>query len=398
METTFESLSLEKEFLRTAWEKAGFQQLTAIQSRLIPFITQGKDIIAESPTGTGKTLAYLLPILEKMDPQQKSAQAIVIAPTRELVMQIYQQIQTFTKDSMLTGAAFIGGADIKRQLEKLKTHPQIIVGTPERVRELAQMKKLKMHEIKTIVVDEADQILKMNLLGVIEELVSMTQRDRQVIFVSATIPPKVEQTGKELMKTPEVVRVLRSELPGTAKVEHIYIVCERRDKWDLLRRIVKMDKLKALAFINDAKHFNDIAERLRYKQVELGILNGEMKKVEREAVMNHFRMGKFPLLLATDLAARGLDIEGITHVIHYDLPNDPEQYVHRSGRTGRMGAAGTVISLVTAGEVTQLRKMTNNLGIPISEKQLYAGQIEDVRPAGEIKQKPVTAGKRRPRS
>ncbi|HJV46148.1 MAG TPA: DEAD/DEAH box helicase [Bacillota bacterium] len=382
MEVTFETLSLKQDFLKAAWNKAGFENPTAIQFKAIPVIGQGNDLIAESPTGTGKTLAYLLPLLDAINPEQKNTQIIVIAPTRELTMQISKHIQVFIQDSQIKSAAFIGGADLKRQLEKLKTHPHIIVGTPQRLLELIKMKKLKTHELRTIVVDEVDQIVKMELLRTVQEVISMTPKERQLVCLSATISMRIQEQIIKIMKTPQIIRIQKSDLPES-QVEHVYVVGERRDKWDLLRRIVKMDKLKAVAFIGDMKQMKEIADRLRNKEIALGILNGEMKKVEREAVMNQFRLGKFPLLLATDLAARGLDIEGITHVIHYDIPQDPEQYVHRSGRTGRMGAKGMVVSLVTASEVVPLQKMMNGLGISISEKQLYMGKMEDAKPKKE---------------
>ncbi|MFC4766723.1 DEAD/DEAH box helicase [Effusibacillus consociatus] len=368
-----------KPFLQEAWAKAGFVSLTAIQQKCIPSILEGKDIIAESPTGTGKTLAYLLPLLERINPGQKDIQAVILAPTRELVMQIHQEVQKFSEGGGILGVSLIGGADIKRQIEKLKKHPQIVVGTPGRVQELVTAKKMKMHEVKTIVVDEADQILEMGLMNTIKEVVKTTLRDRQLLFFSATISERVEKEGKEMMKDPDVIRITKQSMPDS-RVEHIYFICEKRDKIDLLRRIVKITSPKAIAFVTGTSDFNELAAKLEYKGIPVGVLHGELKKTERETIIKNFRADKFPLLVATDVAARGLDIQGLSHVIHFDLPDTVEQYVHRSGRTGRMGAEGTVISIITNYQEGVLKKFSNQLGIPIQKKTLFMDRIVDQKP------------------
>lgn len=379
MNNTFESLKIMKPFLQDIWAKTGFETLSAIQQRSIPLILEGKDIIAESPTGTGKTLAYLLPLLERIQPERKDIQIVILAPTRELVMQIQQEIQKFSEGSEIVGASFIGGADIKRQIEKLKKHPQIVVGTPGRIQELIKAKKMKMHEVRTIVVDEADQLADMELMNTVKEIVKTTLKDRQLLFFSATIPEKVEKEGKEMMKEPEVIRVAKQDIPSS-QVDHVYLICEKRDKIDVLRRIVKMNPLKAIAFINDIGSFNELAAKLEYKGVSLEVLHGEIRKTERETILKNFRADKFPLLLSTDVAARGLDIRGITHVIHFDLPETVDRYVHRSGRTGRMGKQGTVISIITASEEKRLKQFSKELGIPIQKKTLFMDRMVDPKP------------------
>ncbi|WP_226375397.1 DEAD/DEAH box helicase [Effusibacillus dendaii] len=373
------SITEMKPFLQETWTKSGFASFTEIQQTSIPLILEGKDVIAESPTGTGKTLTYLLPVLERMDPDRKDIQAVILAPTRELVMQIQGEIQKFAEKGGIRGIALVGGADIKRQIEKLKTHPQIVAGTPARIQELIKVKKMKMHEVKTIVVDEADQMMEMHLLDTIKEVVKTTLKDRQLLFFSATVTDRVEQTGKHMMKQPEVIRVSRANL-AFSPVEHIYLICEKREKIDLLRRVVKMGASKAIAFVNGTSDFNELAAKLEYKGIPVQVLHGERSKTERETIMKNFRAGKFPLLLATDLAARGLDIEGITHVIHFDAPDTPDQYIHRSGRTGRMGAAGTVISIITENQEGLLKKFGKHLGIPIRKKTLFKGEFVDQKP------------------
>lgn len=380
MTEPFQSLTTMKPFLQEAWRKNSFADLTAIQQHAIPLILQGKDIIAESPTGTGKTLAYLLPLLERTNPEQKDVQAVILAPTRELVMQIHHEIQKYSAGSGITGAAFIGGADLKRQIEKLKNKPQIIAGTPGRILELTKAKKLKMHEVKTIVVDEVDQMIKLELMNTIKAVVKTTLKSRQILFFSATIPERVEKEGRDMMKDPVVIRIAKEDLPES-QVEHFYFVCERRDKIDLLRRIVKLHSPKAIAFVNNSGSLNEMAAKLEYKGVSLEVLHGELGKTQRETVIKNFRTGKTPLLLATDIAARGLDIPEITHVIQFDLPETVDQYIHRSGRTGRMGKAGTVISLITQYEEQRLQRFSKELGIPIEKKTLFMDMIVDKKPS-----------------
>lgn len=360
--------------LQKNWLKSGFDSPTPIQEKAIPLIIEGKDLICESPTGTGKTLAYLLPLIQQINKEQKATQAIIVAPSRELVMQIYDEVQKWIEKSGITTASFIGGANIKRQVEKLKKHPQIVVGTPGRINELIKMKKLKMHHVQLVVVDEADQLITAEHELTVRNIINSALKERQVLFFSATISDTVEQKGKEILDAPMVIKINRNE--EKSRVEHSFIVCEKRDKIDVLRRLVQMGQMKGLAFINDLGMIAEVGEKLKYKHIPLEVLDGESKKAERERAIRKFRQD-LPLLLATDVAARGLDVQGITHVIHFDPPKDTAQYLHRSGRTGRMGATGQVISIVTRSEVKRLFKIGKDLGIFIKEKTLFKGKMID---------------------
>ncbi|AZV41270.1 RNA helicase [Peribacillus asahii] len=367
-----------KPFIQQAWNKSGFAQATPIQLKAIPQIMEGKDVIAESPTGTGKTLAYLLPLLEKIDPDQSSPQALILASSRELVMQINEEVRIWSQGSSINGAAFIGGANVKRQLEKLKKRPQIIAGTPGRIQELITQKKLKMHEVKTIVLDEGDQLLVPEHLTTIRNIVKTTLKDRQVMMFSATLPQEIEQAARAFMNEPVTIKVDKSE-KMQSKVDHMYFVVEKRDKFKILEKISRLEGMKGLAFINDIGELNVIGEKLKYKEVEVGLLHGESNKVDREKALRKLKSGKHPLLLATDVAARGLDIKGLTTVIHVDLANSIDQYVHRSGRTGRAGADGTVMSIVTEREERELKKIARELELSLQKKEFYAGQIVDAK-------------------
>ncbi|GER66757.1 DEAD/DEAH box family ATP-dependent RNA helicase [Weizmannia acidilactici] len=343
-------------FLRQNWDKSSFEHLTGVQEKTIPLVLDGRDVIAESPTGSGKTLSYLLPVLERIETGKKNVQAVILAPSKELVMQITAEIGKWAEGSGIQAASLIGGANVKRQIEKLKKHPQIVAGTPGRILELIRQKKLKMHEVRTIVLDEGDQLLGKEYSGTVGKIVKSALRDCQLLLFSATLPEAVVQKAKELMKDPMLVHVKVDH--AAQPVEHVYIVTgDPRDKIEQLRKIARMGGVRALVFLNDRWDVSVAAEKLRYKGIVAAELHGDMRKEEREKAVRLFRNGAAPLLLATDVAARGLDIPSITHVIHFDLAEDVSRYVHRSGRTGRLGSiAGTVISLVTPKEETVLKK------------------------------------------
>lgn len=364
-------------FLQQAWHKAGFETPTAIQDTTIPLLIEGKDVIAESPTGTGKTLAYLLPLLNRIDPALPSLQVVVLASSQELVMQVYQEFQKWSEGSGIRGTSIIGGANMKRQLEKLKKRPQVIFATPGRLLELIKQKKVKMHEVKTIVLDEADQLLVAEHRGSVQNIVKSTLQDRQVVLFSATLKPETEQLGKELTKDAEVVRVEKDEKASEGKVEHFYFICEQRDKIKLLEKIARLPEIKVLAFINDISEVSVAAAKLNFKELSVGLLHSELSKMEREKALREFRSGKLNMLIATDVAARGLDIPGVTHVVNIDLPRDITQYVHRAGRTARMGASGMVLSLVTEREERDIKRYCRDLKVPVDKRIFYKGQISE---------------------
>ncbi|MBD7964756.1 DEAD/DEAH box helicase [Fictibacillus norfolkensis] len=369
-----QSLQNFPEFIRNAWDKSGFSAFTDIQERAIPEQLENKDLIIESPTGTGKTLAYALPALSKINPEVKNAQVLFLAPTRELAMQIYDVCQKFTENSGLSGASLIGGANMQRQLDKLKKKPQFIVGTPGRVKELIQNKKLKVHEVKTIVIDEADHIIEAGFNGDVEQVIAATLKDRQLVFVSATINNKTEDWSRKLAVAPVIVKVEKDLVKS--EVTHTFMVSDYRDKVENLRKLIRHTPgIKAMVFINSSMKMDEFATKLEYKKIKLGVLAGNSTKQDRQRVINDFKNGKIPVLLTTDVATRGLDIPDVTHVVHFEMPEDVKQYVHRSGRTGRMGKEGTVVSLVTKAELTSVKKWTAKMNVPLQKQLLEKGQV-----------------------
>ncbi|WP_462408741.1 DEAD/DEAH box helicase [Neobacillus sp. Marseille-QA0830] len=366
-----------KPFIQEAWQKSGFQSVVAIQEKAIPVILDGKDVLAESPTGTGKTLAYLLPLLQRIDTDSQSLQAICLASSQELVMQIFQEFQKWSENSGIRGVSIIGGANPKRQLEKLKKRPQIIFATPGRLLELIKQKKVKMHEVKMVVLDEGDQLLVAEHYGTVMNIIKSTMGDRQIVLFSATLKPETEQKAKELMNDPETIKIDKQAAATAGEVEHIYFLCDRRDKVKLLEKISRLEKSKSLAFINDIGELEVFNQKLNFKELSVGVLHSDMKKLDRQSTLKSFRDGKMNMLVATDVAARGLDIEGVTHVVNIDFPKDLAQYVHRAGRTGRMGANGIVISLVTEREERELKRFCKELKISLHKRVFYKGQIAD---------------------
>ncbi|MDL5613674.1 DEAD/DEAH box helicase [Bacillus halotolerans] len=374
MTQTWPFLHNAQSFIKENWNASGFEKPTPVQEQAAQLIMEGKDVIAESPTGTGKTLAYALPVLERIKPDQKHPQAVILAPSRELVMQIFQVIQDWKMGSELRAVSLIGGANVKKQVEKLKkNHPHIIVGTPGRVFELIQAKKLKMHEVKTIVLDETDQLVLPEHRETIKQIIKTTLRDRQLLCFSATLKKETEDVLRDMTKEPKVLKVERSKAEA-GKVKHQYIICDQRDKVKLLQKLSRLHGMQALVFVRDIGNLSVYAEKLAYHHVDLGILHSEAKKMERAKIIKAFEQGEFPLLLATDIAARGLDIENLPYVIHADIP-DEDSYVHRSGRTGRAGKEGNVLSLVTRMEESKLKKMAKKLGVELSEAVYSGGNL-----------------------
>lgn len=361
-----------KEEFQAKWK---FEKAMPIQEAIIPAMLEGQDVIAESPTGTGKTLAYLLPILQKVDGTKKNTQALIVAPSQELCMQITDVIREWTAGTPITVVPLIGGANTARQIEKLKKKPTIAVGTPGRLNELVRAKKLKLHELHYIVLDEADQLLGRENRVMVKSFISGSNHDRQIAIVSATITEEIETVAVDFMKEPQRFQVRLEDMPDQGKVVHSYMKVSVREKTDLIRKLSNIEGLRGLAFVNNLDQLLMKETKLQYRNAAVAVLHAEMKKEERKNALESFRKGKIRILIATDVAARGLDISGLTHVIHVDVPHNQEQYLHRSGRTGRAGKDGEVLTLLTSFEEKAFKQYTRELPERPVERIIKGGQL-----------------------
>ncbi|ARK24243.1 RNA helicase [Sporosarcina sp. P37] len=358
------------ESLRTKWK---FKQPMPIQSQMIPEMLAGKDVVAESPTGTGKTLAYALPVIQMVSGDLQKTQALIITPSQELSMQIVNVIRELVEGTSVTVTQLIGGANKQRQIEQLKKKPTIVVGTPGRLNELVKERKLKMYDIQYLVIDEGDQLLSREYRVLVKSLIEAANPERQLAVVSATITDEIELVARELMQDPIRLQVNADEIPNIGKVIHSYVKVDERKKTDILRGISALSGVRALAFMNNVDQLRMKELKLLYNDAPIAVLYSDMKKLDRQKTLEDFRKGTIRILIATDLAARGLDIEGLTHVIHVDVPHTVEQYLHRSGRTGRAGADGEVLTLLSYPEERDYRKVSK--GIETIQKVWYNGRL-----------------------
>ncbi|CAG7647593.1 DEAD/DEAH box helicase [Paenibacillus allorhizosphaerae] len=372
----FASLHIDPVYLKRLQEQ-DITEPSPIQREAIPPILEGKDVVAQSQTGTGKTLAYALPLLHKIEEATREVQALVLVPTRELGMQIAQTLEQLTKETGTRVQQLIGGASIERQIDKLKLKPQIVVGTPGRIQELVKLRKLKLHGIRTVVVDEVDQVFELGSMQDVEALFKGMQCEKQLLFFSATLPAPIQEVIDRWMRDPHFVRVNPAQRTSET-LEHVYFVCQERDKIDTLRRLVRHYNPKAaMVFINATDDIGEAVAKLKYAGLSVEGLYGDSFKQERARAMQMFRAGRFQLLLSTDVAARGLDLPQVTHVFNLDPPVDADHYVHRVGRTGRMGRQGVAVSIITPKEQFIIDKFTKTLGIALERRDLFHGRIID---------------------
>lgn len=378
MADTFENLGLDTSLIK-ALEAEKITAPTDIQKLAVPEILKNLDVIFQSETGTGKTLAYLLPLFEKVKASSGMMKAIILAPTHELVIQIQRQIERLWQNSGLTvrSTPIIGNANITRQIDKLKTKPQIIVGSAGRILELIRKNKITARTIQTIVLDEADRLLDDQNSTPVLDIIKTLPQDRQIIAVSATLSQRTIETAKKVMSTPSLIK---SEKGGTVPetITHSYLVVEQRDKIELLRKLIRnLEPQKALVFLNKGDQIINLTSKLQYHGIKAESLHGTNEKMDRKQAMDDFRKGKLHVLIASDIAARGLQMDGITHVFNMDVPEDPKDYLHRAGRTGRNGREGLVMTLSTEQELVLLKAIEKALQIKIDDKILYKGKVMD---------------------
>lgn len=379
MDKNFEILGLRKELVE-GLGKMSIVEPTEIQERAIEIALDGKDLVGESQTGTGKTLAYLLPIIEKIDVTKKEMQAIILAPTHELAIQIQNTIGELKSNTNIgvTSASLIGSGNINRQIDKLKTKPHILVGSTGRVLELIKKKKISAHTIKTLVIDEGDKLLDRKNIDTVKEIIKSVQKTTQIMVFSATIVKETISICNTFMKEPQIIRV-KQENKVNENISHSYFITEHRDKIDTLRKIIHAEKMeKVLVFINNSYDVDVALSKLKFNKIKAESIHGEVKKEERQRALEGFRKGAIQVLIATDIGARGLDIKGITHIINLHMPEKSKEYIHRAGRVGRAGKKGIAYSLVDPKELPLINKYMKELRIEMNEKAVYEGKIFDL--------------------
>ena len=344
----------------------GYITPTPIQAKIIPLMLDGQDVIAQSQTGTGKTAAFILPILQKLEQDRRGIKALVLAPTRELAVQVAKAANEYGSGVKVRVLAVYGGQPYSRQISSLRQGVDIVVGTPGRLLDLIEKRELDLSGISTVVLDEADEMLSMGFIEDIEEILSKTPSDRQTALFSATISPEISRIANKYMHSPQSVTIKSKHLTVDA-IEHRYCLVNKDDKLAVLTRLFEMENISsALIFARTRLGTGELVTELMGRGFPAEALNGDLEQQMREQVLNRFRRGQTTILVATDMAARGLDIDDISHVFNYDLPEDPELYVHRVGRTGRAGKTGIAISLLTSKELWRLRRIEGFTKQPIT--------------------------------
>jgi superfamily II DNA/RNA helicase len=380
-EDLFQELGL-KGSITNGLNKMGITIPTDIQTKVIPMALENKDIVGQSKTGTGKTLAYLLPIFQKIDIEKREMQALVLAPTHELAMQIYKTIELLAANSeyKATTAVIIGNANIDRQIENLRQKPHIIVGSAGRVLELIKKKKIAAHTIKTIVIDEADRLLDEHNIEGVKAVIKTTLKERQLLLFSATLSKETIEVAKSIMKEPEIIKV-ESKEGVNPNIEHLYFTCDQRDKFETLRKLIRSaEPERAIVFINRSEDIENITNKLQYHKIKAEGIHGSNIKTDRKKSMEAFRAGRINVLVASDIAARGLDINDVSHIFNLDLPEDPKDYLHRVGRTARAGKSGIALSIASnEKELGLIKKYEKMYNIQIIKKDIYKGKITDIR-------------------
>jgi ATP-dependent RNA helicase DeaD len=389
---TFEETGLHENLVR-ATEELGFKEPTPIQEKIIPAIlSKETDLIALAQTGTGKTAAFGLPLIHLADLDNGKVQAIVLCPTRELCMQITGDMKKFSKFSPgFKTVAVYGGADIKTQITALRNGCQVVVGTPGRVMDLINRKVLRLDAIKWLVLDEADEMLNMGFKDDLDVILADTPKEKRTLLFSATMPPEIAHIARKYMNKPEEIAVGKHQ-QGADNIRHEYYTVQAKDRYAALKRIVDIyPNVYGIVFCRTRQITKDVADKLMNDGYNADTLHGDLSQTQRDYVMNRFRIRQLQLLVATDVAARGLDVNDLTHVINYDLPDDNEVYIHRIGRTARAGKSGVAISIIhsrESGKMRAIEKLLNKrfdqkkipTGVEICEKQLFnlVDKVENV--------------------
>ena len=377
----FSELNLKPEILQ-AIERAGFEEATPIQAQTIPLALSGKDVIGQAQTGTGKTAAFGLPILQNLDQQHDSIQAIVIEPTRELAIQTQEELYRLGRDEKARVQVVYGGADIRRQINALKQTPAILVGTPGRLLDHLKRKTIDLSKVKTIVLDEADEMLDMGFIQDIESILKYASSKHQTLLFSATMPKPIMRISEKFMHDPEIVQIKGKELTANL-IDQYFVRAKENEKFDILCRLIDVQNPSlAVIFGRTKRRVDELTRGLQARGYNAAGIHGDLSQGKRMSVLKRFRKGQLDILVATDVAARGLDISGVSHVYNYDIPQDPDSYVHRIGRTGRAGQNGMSVTFVTPNEIGYMKEiedLTHKKMMPLrppSDEDAFKGQLK----------------------
>jgi len=371
---SFLNFSLKKELIKSINE-LGFNNPTPIQSKVIPHLMSSKqDLIASAQTGTGKTAAFGLPLLDLTNTMDTNVQTLILCPTRELCIQITNDLLSYCKYlKKINILSVYGGVKIEKQINSLKKGPQIVVGTPGRTNDLIRRKKLIIGNIDRLILDEADEMLSMGFKEDLEAIIQQTPKQKQILLFSATMTPKVVGVTKKYMKNSLEIAVARVNRAAD-NVEHIFYVVKPRDRYEVVKRIADMNPdIYGIVFCRTRRETKDIAIKLMNDHYNADTIHGDLSQSERDDVMRRFRKGQLQILVATDVAARGLDVEDLTHIINYNLPDDDEIYIHRSGRTGRAGKKGVSIAIIHGRNMRKLKDIERTSGISFKKKDVPNG-------------------------
>ena len=371
---SFLSFSLKKELIKSINE-LGFNNPTPIQSKVIPHLmSSDQDLIASAQTGTGKTAAFGLPLLDLTNTKVTNVQTLILCPTRELCIQITNDLLSYSKYlKNINILSVYGGVKIEKQIKSLKKGPQIVVGTPGRTNDLIRRKKLIIGNIDRLILDEADEMLSMGFKEDLEAIIQQTPKKKQILLFSATMTQKVVGVTKKYMKNSLELAVARVNRAAD-NVEHIYYVVKPRDRYEVVKRIADMNPdIYGIVFCRTRRETKDIAIKLMNDHYNADTIHGDLSQSERDDVMRRFRKGQLQILVATDVAARGLDVEDLTHVINYNLPDDDEIYIHRSGRTGRAGKKGVSIAIINGRNMRKLKDIERTSKISFKKKDVPSG-------------------------
>ena len=363
--------------LLSALEKQDISQPTEIQHRLLPELLAGKDVIGRSETGSGKTLAYLLPIFERLDLSVRGTQAIILTPTHELAAQVFRQAELLQENSGIDAGCtlLIGAAGIARQVERLKSKPRIVIGSTGRILDLIRRRKIQAHLVKIIVLDEGDRLLEDGNISDVREVIRATLKERQIAILSASISAETKVRASGLMK-PDFAVVEAESAVVPKGLSHYYILSSPREKFVNLRKILAGEKPeKAIVFLNNPENIEVTVDKLCYHGIKAAGIYGTAGKLERKTALADFREGRVSVLVASDIGSRGLDIEGVTHIINLDVPEEPTHYLHRAGRCGRKGLPGTAITIVTPYERRWVHKYEKAWGLQFVQKEMSYGQL-----------------------